>query len=145
MSSVFFAGCTIPAEILFRNYSNRKVMLDVSLADRKFFDRLPNKVNFYDTSASKHQFSGGWRASTFVTWVDSITFYLEVPPFTVVDVADISNGLTLGTKQPDVMLIMTTDHRADTLITGSYVSVAKKFKSTGYGLFKSPVYYYDNR
>lgn len=142
--SIFFVGCTIPAEIFFRNFSGEKVRLQASLVDRRWFDKLPNKLNFYNLSSKKRQFYGEWRANAFVTWVDSSTFYIDIPAFTVIDIADVSNGLTLGAKQPDIVLTMSSGNKTDTLTTGDYSSIVENFKSTGYGLFKPPVYYYDN-
>lgn len=141
---IFFAGCTIPAEIYFRNLSPNSVRLQASLVDRRRFDKLPNRVNFYDTSTKKRQFYGEWRTDALVTWVDTSTFYIDVPAYTVVDLADISRGLTLGAKQPDVILSMIVNNKTDTLTTGDYSSIVAKFKLRGYGLFKPPVYYYDN-
>jgi hypothetical protein len=141
--SIFLSGCTIPATVLFRSYSNGTVRLQATLVDRRRFEKLPNKVDFYDTSTKKPQFFGVWQASSLVTWVDTTTFYVDVPPFTVVDVADVSRGLVLGAGTPDVLLLMMKDKKVDTLTTGDYSFLAEKFQSTGYGLFRNPVYYYD--
>jgi hypothetical protein len=143
LASIFFAGCTIPAEIFFRNFSNKKVRLQASLVHRQWFYKIPNQVNFYDTSSKKHKFYGQWRANALVTWVDSSRFYIDIPAFTVINIADISNGLTLGAKQPDIILTMASENKTDTLTTGDYLSIVENFKSTGYGLLKPPVYYYD--
>src|SRR5688572_20545909 len=91
--SIFLSGCTIPAEVFFRNFSNEKVRLHATLVERRYFDKLPNKVNFYDTAIKRRQFYGDWRSSGLVTWVDTSTFYIDVPAFTVVDVEDVSRGL----------------------------------------------------
>jgi hypothetical protein len=140
---IFLSGCTIPATVLFRNFSDKMVTLQATLTDRRLFDKLPNKVSYYDTATKKRQLYGEWQASSLVTWVDTTTFYIDVPAFTVVNVADISGGLVLGTGGIDVQLLMLTDKKVDTLTTGDYHSLSKKFKSTGYGLFRNPVYYYD--
>src|SRR4051812_45575951 len=106
--SIFLVGCTIPAEIFFRNFSNRKVRLQATLVDRFRFDKLPNKVNFYDTATKSRQYAGDWQSSRLVTWLDTATFYIDVPPFTILNLADISRGLVLGARQPDVVLLMIT-------------------------------------
>ena len=138
-------GCTIPAKVFFRNFSNEEVRLQVTLVDRRRFTKLPNAVNFYDTATRKGKYWCNWKSSNLVTWVDTTTFYIDVPAFTVVDVEDISRGLVLGARQPDVMLRMITECKVDTLTNGDYYSLAAKFKSTGYGPFKPPIYYYDFR
>ena len=140
---IFLSGCTIPATVLFRNYSKNKIRLQATLTDRRRFDKLPNKVDFYATSTKKRQFYAGWRSSGLVTWVDTTTFYIDVPAFTIIDVADVSRGLVLGARKPDVLLLMITENKVDTLTEGDYPSLVKKFQSTGYGLFRNPVYYYD--
>ena len=140
---LLLSGCTIPATVLFRNFSKETVRLQATLIDRHRFDKLPNKVDFYDTATKKRQYYGDWRTSSLVTYIDTNTFYIDVPAFTVVDVADISRGLVLGARSPDVLLLMITGNKVDTLTTGGYSSLAEKFHSTGYGLFKNPVYYYD--
>ncbi len=144
LATVFFAGCTVPAEVYFRNYSNKAVRLQATLTDRRRFEKLPNKVTFYDT-ATKKQWYGNWRSTAMVTWTDTATFYIDVPAFTVVNVADISRGLILGSREPDVMLLMMADNKTDTLTTGDYLSVTKKFKYEGYTMFKPAIYYYDVR
>lgn len=144
LASVFLAGCTIPAEVYFRNYSDKKTRLQASLVDRRLFDKLPNRITFYDTATKKHDLYGKWRLSTLVTWVDSTRFYVDIPAFTVINIEDISRGLTLGAKEPDIILTMTTDNKTDTLMTGEYFSIVKKFKERGYGIFRPAIYYYDN-
>jgi hypothetical protein len=141
---IFLSGCTIPATVLFRNYSNERVRLKARLIDRRRFDKLPNKVDFYDTTTKGRQYYGDWRSNGLVTWVDTTTFYIDIPAFTVVNVADISRRLVLGAGQPDVLLLMIANNKVDTLTTGDYFSLVEKFQSTGYGLFRNPVYYYDN-
>jgi len=143
--SILFAGCTIPAKVFFRNFSNEKVRLQASLIDRRRFNKIPNEVNFYDTSKNKRQYYGAWQKDGLVTWMDTATFYIDVPPFTVVDIADVSNGLTLGSRQPDVLLLMICGNKTDTLTTGDYPSLADKFKTKGYNPFSTAVYYYDFR
>jgi len=143
--SILFAGCTIPAKVFFRNFSNQKVRLQATLVDRRFFDKLPNKVDFYDTATRKKQYVGEWRATDLVTWTNTTTFYIDVPPFTVVDVDDVSRGLVLGARSPDVQLVMFSENKIDTLTDGDYISLAAKFKTTGWGMFKTPIYYYDLR
>jgi hypothetical protein len=142
---IFFAGCTIPAEVFFRNFSNDTVRLRATLANRRFFDKLPNKVQLYDTAAKRREFYGTWKYNELVTWVDTSTFCIDIPAFTVINVADISRGLVLGAREPNVLLVMIKAGKADTIMKGDYLSLANAFKSTGYGLFKKPVYYYDVR
>jgi hypothetical protein len=141
--SIFLAGCTIPGKIFFRNYSKENVRLQATLVERRYFDKLPNKVNFYDTATKRKEYCGNWKYSGLVTWVDTTTFYINVPPFTVVDIADISRGLVLGARQPDIILLTIIDKKVDTLMTGEYFSFAKKFLYRGYGLIRPPIYYYD--
>jgi hypothetical protein len=140
-----FAGCTIPAEVFFRNFSGEKVRLQASLIDRSRFNKLPNKVTFYDTSTRKHQYYGNWRENGLVTWVDTATFFIDVPAHTVINIADVSNGLTLGSRQPEVLLLMISAGKTDTLTKGDYPSLAAKFKTKGYNPFGTAVYYYDFR
>jgi len=139
------AGCTIPAEVFFRNYSGKKVRLQASLIDRSRFNKLPNKVTFYDTSTRKHQYYGNWRENVLVRWVDTATFYIDVPGHTVINIADVSNGLTLGSKQPEVLLLLISDDKTDTLMKGDYLSLTHKFKTKGYNPFSTAIYYYDFR
>lgn len=143
LTLLLLAGCTIPAHIYFRNYSNKSVQLRATLIDRRYFDKLPNKVNFYDTATMEKKYFGEWQYEGLVTWTDTTSFYINVPAYTLVNLADVSNGLTLGARQPDVLLVLITDHKVDTLITGDFFSVDKKFKSVPYGVFRDQVYYYD--
>ena len=143
LTCILFFGCTIPAHMYFRNYSSKTVQLKATLIDRKYFSKLPNKVNFYDTSTREKQYYGELRYDGLVTWVDSTTLNVKVPPYTVIDLADVSNGLTLGARQPDVLLVLISDHKVDTLIVNDFLSVEKKFKSVPYGIFRDQVYYYD--
>ena len=143
LAFLFLSGCSIPATVLVRNFSEEQVRLQATLADRRDFKKLPNQVDFYDTATRKRQYCGDWKGSRLITWVDSTTFYVDVPAFTVIDVADISKGLVLGARQPDVLLQLIADNKTDTLTAGDYLSLAKKFQSSGAGLFRNPVYYYD--
>ncbi|MEJ8818574.1 hypothetical protein [Lacibacter sp. H407] len=143
--SFLLSGCIIPAEVFFRNFSNQTVRLHATLADRRLFKKLPNKVSFYDTSTTKRQFYGDWRTNAFVTWVDTTNFYIDIPASTVVNIADVSNGLALGSNQPDVLLLAITDNKIDTLTTGDYSSLAGKFKSNRYHPLGTAIYYYDFR
>ncbi len=131
--------------MFFRNFSNQNVRLQASLIDRRRFDKLPNKVSFYDTTVKKRKYYGDWRQDSLVTWVDATTFYIDIPAFTVINIADVSNGLTLGSRQPEVLLLMIADNKTDTLTTGDYASLADKFKSKGYNPFGTAIYYYDFR
>lgn len=143
--AIFLAGCQIPAEVYFRNFSNQTVRLRASLIDRHRFNKLPNKVTFYDTSTRKHQYYGDWQKNGLVTWVDTATFYVDVPAYTVINIADVSNGLTLGSREPDVLLLLIADNKTDTLTTGSYPSLAHKFIQKGYNPLGTVKYYYDFR
>lgn len=141
--SFVLSGCVIPAEVFFRNFSNQTVRLQATLADRRLFKKLPNKVYFYDTATKKRQFYGDWRTNAFVSWVDTTTFYIDIPASTVINIADVSNGLALGSNQPDVLLLAITDNKRDTLTTGDYPSLAAKFKSNRYHPLGTAIYYYD--
>jgi hypothetical protein len=143
LTAFLFAGCIIPAKVFFRNFSNQKVRLQASLNDRRRFNKLPNRVTFYDTSTRKRQYYGNWRENGLVTWVDTATFYVDIPAYTVINIADISNGLTLGSKQPDVLLLLISDHKIDTLTKGDFPSLADKFKTKGYNPLGTAIYYYD--
>ncbi len=140
---ICLAGCTIPAKIFFQNLSSEKVRLQCTLVDRRQFDKLPNKVDFFETTTMKKQTLGVWKARGFVAWLDTTTFYIDVPAHTGVDVADISRGLVVGARHPSVLLLLIAQGKIDTLTTGDYSSLAAKFKATGYGVFRSPVYYYN--
>lgn len=141
----FFAGCTIPGEIFFRNFSAKKVRLQATLTDRSRFSKLPNKVTFYDTATRQRQYYGNWQSNGLVTWVDTATFYVDVPAHTVINLADLSNGLILGSRAPEVLLLLIADSKTDTLMTGDYLSLANKFKSKGYNPLGTVKYYYDFR
>lgn len=143
--SFLLSGCIIPADVFFRNFSNQTVRLQATIVDRRQFEKLPNKVNFYDTSTKKRHFYGDWRTNALVRWVDTTTFYIDIPASTVINIADVSNGLTLGSRQPEVLLLLITDNNRDTLTTGDYSSLAAKFKSKGYNPLGTAIYYYDFR
>ncbi len=142
---LFFTGCIIPADVFFRNFSGQQVRLQATLIDRRWFDKLPNKVSFYDTSKRKRQYYGDWRTTSFITWTDTTTFYIDVPAFTVINVADISNGFSLGGRKPDVVLTMIADNKTDTLTNRDYMSFYDKFKTKGYNPFGTANFYYDYR
>lgn len=141
-ASCILTGCTIPCGIYFRNLTGSVVRLQATLLDRCYFDKLPNAVNFYDTAQKSKTIIGNWKYQRLVTWVDSTGFFIDVPPKTSIDVADISNGLTLGTHSPMILLLAVRENKIDTVTTGYYTSVADKFKVKG-GAFSKPVYYYD--
>jgi hypothetical protein len=139
---VQFIGCTIPCDIFFRNLSDEEVQLKGKLVDRKYFDKLPNRVNFYDTAHKSKQIYGELKFRKLITWIDSNRFHIDIPPHCVVDLSDVSNGLTLGTTSPNVLLIISRSTKVDTLTTGDYSSVVAKFRVKSAFLSK-PIYYYD--
>jgi hypothetical protein len=136
-----FAGCTIPCNIYFINHSGETVRLKASLLNRERFNKLPNKVNFYDTAQKKRLFTGDWRTTQLVTWKDSVNFFIDVPAHTVIDIADISNGLTLGSKAPGILLVIEKNSTTDTILSGDYLSVSKKFAFKN-SFFNKPSYSY---
>lgn len=138
----FFTGCTIPCEIYFRNFSKETIKLQATLLNRNNFDKLPNKVSFYDSAKNKRRIYGDWKYQKLVTWIDSTTFFIDIPSKTIIDVGDISNGLILGTISPGVILIAFKTRGNDTITTGDYHSVAIKFQQKR-SLFAKPIYYYD--
>jgi hypothetical protein len=121
------------------------VTLRVSVLDRRQFKKLPNLVNFYDTAIKKADFYGKWKGQGLVTWIDTTTFRLDLPPFTVIDVGEISNGLLLGGKEPGILLLMTRHHEVDTLMTGDPAVLRRTFQWTPYNYFKTSKVYYDVR
>ena len=129
----------------FRNFSNQTVRLQAKLVDRRRFEKLPNRVNFYDTSTKKRHYYGDWRKNALVSWVDTTTFYIDIPASTVINIADVSNGLTLGSRQPEVLLLLIAGNKTDTLTTGSYPSLDNKFKSKRHSPLATAIYYYDFR
>jgi hypothetical protein len=143
LSAFLMAGCVVPAKIYFRNLSGEKVRLRATLTDRRRFNKLPNSVNLFDTATKKSAICGSWRSKDLVTWTDTTTLYLDVPAFTVIDLKDISNGLLLGTHVPDVLLVVITKNRMDTVTDGDLASVDQNFKRTHYNTFTTPIYYYD--
>jgi len=102
-----------PTNLYFRNLSDQPVRLIGRLVDKNRFEKLPNKVDFYDMPTSKKEMHGERKYRQFVTWTDSTGFFIDVPANIVIDVADISRGLRLG-KVPDVMLVTTTTIKTDT-------------------------------
>jgi hypothetical protein len=143
LSAFLLAGCVVPAKIYFRNLSTEQVRLRGTLVDRRRFKKLPNNVNLFDTAAKSSTICGRWRREDFVTWTDTTTFYLDVPAFTVIDLKDISNGLILGTHEPNVLLVVIRKNRTDTVTTGDLASVEQKFKRRPYNTFTDPIYYFD--
>ena len=65
-----------------------------------------------------------------------------MPSNTAIDVSDISDGVTLGTKSPDILLAAIQKNKIDTVTTGNYISVADKFKSEK-KLLSRPIYFFD--
>jgi hypothetical protein len=139
-----FLGCTIPCDVFFRNLSNETVLLKGKLVDRWYFDKLPNKVDFYDTAQKLRQICGGWKYQKLITWTDSTNFHIDIPPYSIIDLGDVSRGLTLGARSPDVLLIVSSSIKADTLTTGDYPSLAAKFQVKR-AFFSNPVYYFDKK
>ncbi len=142
--STLFTGCTIPCNVFFRNLSNKTVGLKGKLVDRRYFDKLPNKVNFYDTAQNPKDIYGKWKYQQLVTWTDSTSFNIGIPSFSVINLADISLGLPLGTTSPNVLLIVFSGTKADTLTTGDYLSLQAKFRKK-YAVFSKPLYCYDTK
>ena len=140
----FFFGCTIPCDVFFRNLSSETVRLNGKLVDRWHFDKLPNKVDCYDTAQRARHVYGEWKYQKLITWSDSTSFQIDIPPFCVIDVGDVSNGLTLGARSPDVFLVVSSSSKIDTLTTGDYQSLAAKFQVKK-SFFSKPIYYYDVR
>lgn len=134
----------MPCDVFFRNLSNESVRLNGKLVDRWYFDKLPNKVDFYDTAQNSKQVYGNWKYQKLITWTDSTNFHIDIPPFCIIDVSDVSNGITLGTKSPDVLLVVSSSTKADTLTTGDYPSLAAKFQLKR-AFFSKPVYYYSTK
>lgn len=83
--STLFTGCTIPCSVFFRNLSNKTVGLKGKLVDRLYFDKLPNKVNFYDTVLNPKVMDGKWKYQQLVTWIDSTSFDINIPSFPVIN------------------------------------------------------------
>lgn len=121
-----FSGCTIPCDIFFRNLSNETVLLKGRLVDRWYFDKLPNKVNFYDTAQTSRKIYGEWKYQKLITWTDSVNFQINIPAYNIVDLSDVSRGLTLGAKSPDVLLIVSSNTKIDTLTNGDYRSLMSR-------------------
>lgn len=142
--TLFITGCTIPCGIYFRNFTDQIVRLEAGLLKRSYFKKLPNTVDFYDLPVKQKEIDGVWRSQALVTWTDSVHFYIDLPAKTMINLADISNGLTLGSKSPDIILMATHDHQIDTVLTSAF-----PFSKTGFQLqrklFSNPVYYYDLR
>ena len=139
-----FLGCTIPCDIFFRNLSNETVLLKGRLVARWRFDKLPNKVNFYDTAQTSRKIYGGWKYQKLITWTDSVNFQINIPAYSIVDLSDVSRGLTLGAKSPDVLLIISSNTKIDTLTNGDYTSLKEKFHVKG-SFLSTPIYYYDQK
>ena len=137
-------ACTIPCDIFFRNLSSGAVLLRGKLVDRWRFDKLPHKVNFYDTAQSSGKIYGEWKYQKLITWTDSVNFEVTIPAYSVIDLSDVSRGLTLGAKSPDVLLTISSDTKTDTLTTGDYLSLAAKFHVKR-SFISTPVYYYDQQ
>ena len=139
-----FSGCTIPCDFFFRNLSNETALLKGRLVDRWRFDKLTNKVNFYETAQTSRKIYGEWKYQKLVIWTDSVSFEIDIPAYNIIDFSDVSRGLTLGAKSPDVLLIISSNTKIDTLSTGDYISLKEKFHVKGC-FFSTPVYYYDQR
>lgn len=87
-------GCTMPCNIYFRNLFQATVGLNVQLTSRDYFTKLPNKNSILRITKKGKNICGDWKQNQLITWVDSVNFYIDVPTNTVVNLKDISNGLT---------------------------------------------------
>ena len=136
------SGCVIPAEMFFRNKSDSVVRLTGKLIDRRYFDRLPNKVSFYDLPEKEKQIYGEWRETKFVTWLDTTNFFIDVPIKTIIDLEDVTDNFSLGLAFPRVIVIATTKDKTDTLARGDYSDIfSSKFKEKRRFLGTSTFYY----
>jgi hypothetical protein len=93
---ILFNGCTLPCNFLFRNLSNNTVLLQVTIKDKSFFNKLPNSVALYNLPKNEKKLIGIERSSMLVKWIDTSHFEVEVPPKTVIQLDDIGKPLVLG-------------------------------------------------
>ena len=143
VATVFlFSGCIVPAKIYFRNKSSFTVRLKGKIAEKEDFNRLPNKVDFYTLPQKEKGDYGVWKQTTFLTWVDTANFFIDIPPNTVVDIEDVSDSYSLGLPFPRVVLIVTTENNTDILSNGSAEFLYSKFVETRKFL-SGFTYYYD--
>lgn len=126
--------------MFFRNLSAETVRLNATILNRKQFKKLPNTVKFYTIADKPDDIT--WQSNALVSWTDSTDFYIDIPAKTVIDVSDISNGLILGSRTPDVLLIAAGKNYTDTVTRGDYLSLAAKFTYKKRFLTR-PVYFYD--
>lgn len=136
-----FTGCQIPCEVYFRNFSGKTVRLEVKLADKTFFSRLPNKYSLYKLPKRDKQIYGDWVSNGFVTWTDTVSFYLDIPAQTILDIKDVSNGFGFGGSNPDIFLMLVADGKRDTIMNEYFPYVEAGFKLRR--VFWRYDYYYD--
>jgi hypothetical protein len=121
---------------------NAPVRLQVKINDRFSHHKVPNRVSFYDIPLSGGGMHGAWRTQALVEWIDSTSFLIDIPGQTVINLKDVSRGLTKGTVSPGVFATVAYQGRVDTVMTGDYQSVTDRFKFKP-AVFSEPIYYYD--
>ena len=123
------SGCVIPVDMFFRNRSDTVVRIKGKLLTRKYFDRLPNRVSFYNFPSTKRNVCGVWQQDQLIQWIDTTEFFLDVPPNTIVDLENVTDRFALGLSFPKIILTAVTKDKIDTISKGYYdVPVTTKFK-----------------
>jgi hypothetical protein len=127
--------------MVFRNKSGFVVRLEGKIIDSKQFDRLPNKVKFYRFPKKERQVYGEWQETGFIRWLDTTSFFVNVPANTIIHLDGVIDKFSLGLSLPDVLLIATTEQKTDTIIRENSYPV-EKFK-TGRRFLGRWTFYYD--
>jgi len=128
--------------MFFRNKSNSVVRLEGQLIDKRYIDRLPNRVSVYNFPKKRNHIYGEWREIAFVTWLDTANFFINIPANSIVDLEDVTDDFALGLSFPKVILVAKTEAKTDTVAKGYYDDpVTTKFKEKRRFLGTSTLYY----
>jgi hypothetical protein len=124
-----------------RNISNDTAVIDVYLLDKSDWRTLPNQIKTANEAVSfKPGYTKRFDTYTNVAWVDTTHFRVMLPPNTTLDLNDLAGRFYNGGSTKDVLLVITTETRLDTLIKGRNEFLKEPHLFKAVGIFK-PFFY----
>ncbi|HLP38087.1 hypothetical protein [Lacibacter sp.] len=144
------SSCSMIFWAYVRNISNDTALIDVYLLDKSDWRTLPNQIKTAHEAVSfKAGYTKRFDSYTNVTWVDTAHFKVMLPPNTTLDLNDLAGMFYNGGSTKDILVVITTQSRLDTLLKGRYEFLKEPHLFKTVGTFKpffyKPVLVYDVR
>ena len=137
------SSCTMPFWVYIRNKTNEIAVVHVVLLDKSSMQTLPNKVKVADKIVA---FKSGFRQSFYekqnVQWIDTSQFSFNLLPGTTIDLADMAGKFVNSHPTNRVLVTVTANNKADTLLNPAAFFRSEKFMFKNVGI-SVPVLYYD--